>query len=98
MMFINLSGLCATTKLLQCRGMGVYQCDVSRKFQRGPEGAPDLPEEDYFARKEVVDQVQEWVNENERKNGRGDPTKEWVPILYHFEVINFCGAVLDITR
>ncbi|KAI0317664.1 hypothetical protein OF83DRAFT_116147 [Amylostereum chailletii] len=83
-MFVNLSGLCATTKLLQCRGFGPYQCDVSRKFQRGPDAAPDMHEDDFYARKNVVDQVQAWVDANESK--KGGVSTEWVPILYHFEI------------
>ncbi|KAI0055379.1 hypothetical protein BV25DRAFT_1921855 [Artomyces pyxidatus] len=82
LMFVNTSGLCATTKLLQCRNFGVFQVDISRKFQRGPEAAPDLTEEDFYARKDVVDQVGKYTDENIPE---GHPL-EWVPILYQFEV------------
>ncbi|KAJ3552320.1 hypothetical protein NM688_g4210 [Phlebia brevispora] len=85
--FINLSGTCATTKLIQCRGMGVYQCEVSRKFQKRPEEAPDLMRADFLARKSVLDQVQHWCDEQDGKPSVGDIYRnEWCPILYDWEV------------
>ncbi|KAI0045684.1 hypothetical protein FA95DRAFT_1521210 [Auriscalpium vulgare] len=85
MMFINVSGLCATTKLLQCRDFGIYQVDVSRKFQRGPDGAPDMHEDDFYARKRVIDQVADWTESMAGKKRPGS-LDEWTPILYHFEI------------
>ncbi|KAI0055380.1 hypothetical protein BV25DRAFT_1921856 [Artomyces pyxidatus] len=85
MMFVNLSGTCATTKLLQCRSLGPHQIDISRKFERGPEGAADLYEEDFYARKHVVDQVAEWVSTTQGSTSDG-VRHEWVPILYHYEI------------
>lgn len=85
--FINLSGTCATTKLIQCRGMGVYQCEVSRKFQKRPEEAPDLSRSDFIARKSVVDEMQRWCDEHEGKPSVGGIYRnEWCPILYDWEV------------
>lgn len=73
-MMINLSGLCATTKLIQCRSFGLSMCSVARKFDKDPEDVPDLAKEDFLERKKVVDQVTEW--------SKG----KWVPILYGYEV------------
>lgn len=88
--FINLSGTCATTKLIQCRGMGLYECEVSRKFQKRPEDAPDLSRTDFLERKRVIDQMERWCNEHESKPSVGGIYKnEWHPILYDWEV---CGA------
>ncbi|KAI0081597.1 hypothetical protein K474DRAFT_1251098 [Panus rudis PR-1116 ss-1] len=81
MMFVNLSGTCATTKLLQCRELGVYECEVSRKFEQDPHQVRDLDCLDFLARKKVVDQVAKWVG-----NTR-DPLKQWLPILYDWEVV-----------
>ncbi|KAA1469777.1 hypothetical protein DENSPDRAFT_835437 [Dentipellis sp. KUC8613] len=85
-MMINRSGLCATTKLIQCRHFGTYQCEVSGKFAGSPEQASDLSEEDFYARKNVIDQVQKWVEDNE-KTEHLIHQNEWVPILYNFEVV-----------
>ncbi|TFY81139.1 hypothetical protein EWM64_g2874 [Hericium alpestre] len=82
-MFINKSGLCATTKLLQCRGFGPRMCSVASKFDGPPESAPDLHKEDFYARNDVVQQVQQWVN----TSANTDEHEEWVPILYHYEVV-----------
>lgn len=85
--FINLSGTCATTKLIQCRGMGLFQCDVARKFKKDPSEAPDLQRDDFMERKSVVDQMQRWCDEQ-----RGKPSvagifrNQWSPILYDWEV------------
>ncbi|THH19090.1 hypothetical protein EW146_g2003 [Bondarzewia mesenterica] len=81
-MFVNLSGLCATTKLLQCRSMGIYMCDVTRKFHKSPEEVPDLDKEDFLARKQVVKQVQKWVNDHQESDSE---VNEWIPILYGYE-------------
>jgi hypothetical protein len=78
-MFLNLSGLCATTKLIQCTSFGIYQCDVTRKFDKDPSEAPDLAREDFLARKEIIKHVKQWC---EKQKGR----TEWVPILYAYEV------------
>ncbi|KAJ6457059.1 hypothetical protein C8R47DRAFT_1164628 [Mycena vitilis] len=82
MMMVNVSGTCATTRLTQCRGLGVYQNDVSGKFQRDPERATDLSEEDFMARKDVIEQVSDWA---EKQTQRLD--KEWPPILYLYEIV-----------
>ncbi|KAI0789609.1 hypothetical protein C8Q75DRAFT_806776 [Abortiporus biennis] len=87
MMFVNLSGLCATTKLVQCRGLGLSMCDVSRKFQKDPSEVPDLPREDFLARKKVVDTVEKWCEENQGKRPELIPRNEWIPILYDYEIV-----------
>jgi len=80
-MFVNLSGLCATTKLLQCRGFGITTVDVTRKFQQSPGKATDLHEDDFNARKDVIEQVQSWMKKN-----NGPDSIKWAPILYAYEV------------
>jgi hypothetical protein len=85
MMMINISDTCAATRLIQCRGMGISMNDISRKFERSPEAAPDLSKEEFMARKFVVAQVRKWCDDNQ-----GMPQliyeNEWTPILYRFEV------------
>ena len=85
MSFVNLSGTCATTKLIQCRGMGISTCEVSRKFEQDPDTIVDLQKPDFIARKKVVDAVNRRCDENE-----GKPEviyrNEWAPILYDYEV------------
>ncbi|KAJ7348866.1 hypothetical protein DFH08DRAFT_913925 [Mycena albidolilacea] len=78
MMMVNTSSTCATTRLTQCRDFGVYMNDVTKKFLRDPEQAPDLSEADFMARKNVIEQVSEW------SEGIG---AEWPPILYLYEIV-----------
>jgi len=78
MMMVNTSGTCATTRLTQCRGFGVYMNDVSKKFHRDPELATDLGKEDFRARKDVIGQVARWAE---------GKSEEWVPILYLYEIV-----------
>ncbi|KAJ7590819.1 hypothetical protein C8J56DRAFT_933959 [Mycena floridula] len=80
MMMINLSGSCGATKLIQCRNFGTYENDISRKFMKSPEEAPDLSRDDFLARKQILQQVEE------AQSGSPRHTK-WVPILYNFEVV-----------
>ncbi|KZT27380.1 hypothetical protein NEOLEDRAFT_1130917 [Neolentinus lepideus HHB14362 ss-1] len=87
MMMINRSGTCATTKLTQCTGFGVYQLDISAKFDQDPEGVPDLTKEDFLARKQVVDEVAAWVDAHQNKEPQVIYKNEWVPILYQYEVV-----------
>ncbi|KAJ6630299.1 hypothetical protein B0H10DRAFT_2160282 [Mycena sp. CBHHK59/15] len=78
MMMVNTSGTCATTRLIQCRDLGVYANDVGRKFDRSPENATDLSAEDFMARKLVIEQVQEWSERTKQ---------EYAPILYLYEIV-----------
>lgn len=86
-MFINRSETSAARKLLQCKGFGVYENDVSFKFEKDPDDVPDMTREDFEARKKVVDAVARWVNANNPKNGGKELVynNEWVPILYSYE-------------
>lgn len=84
---VNTSSTCATTRLTQCRDFGVYMNDVTKKFLRDPEQAPDLSEADFMARKNVIEQVSEW------SEGIG---AEWPPILYLYEV-RIEGILLQVT-
>ncbi|KAI0634945.1 hypothetical protein C8Q77DRAFT_1216935 [Trametes polyzona] len=77
-MMINRSETCATRKLTQCTDFGVSMNDISSKFQRGPENAPDLTRQEYFARKTVVEQVANCKTAKIYNN-------EWAPILYKYE-------------
>ncbi|KZV93516.1 hypothetical protein EXIGLDRAFT_717114, partial [Exidia glandulosa HHB12029] len=86
-MFLNLSGLCATTKLVQCKSFGIYQCDVTRKFYKSREEVPDIAWVDLQERKKVVEHVAEWVEQRRGGKARGDPREEWVPILYAYEIV-----------
>jgi hypothetical protein len=81
MMMVNTSETCATRRLLQCREMGVYQIDVSRKFERhwSQDVVPDLSKEDFLARKKILEDVAQWYD------GKGR-MEELVPILYRYEV------------
>ncbi len=82
---INKSDTCATSKLVQCYGMGVYECDISHKFEQSPEQVLDLTRDDFLARKKVVDAVARWCSQHKGTNTivlRG----EWTPILYDWEV------------
>ncbi|KAJ7494363.1 hypothetical protein B0H11DRAFT_2004322 [Mycena galericulata] len=79
MMMVNTSGTCAATRLTQCRDFGVYMNDVSGKFNRDPELATDLSEQDFMARKNVIGQVGRW--------SAGKKPEEWVPILYLYELV-----------
>ena len=76
-MMVNRSETCATTKLAQCRFLGVNMNDITEKFQRGPEHSSDLTEDEWRARKTVIDQV-----------GRLTETQDlpWLPILSKYEV------------
>ena len=78
---INVSGICATTRLLQCRDFGVYQCDISRKFDRNPDELVDITKEDFYARKKIVKTVDRW------SKGRGK-FEQYTPILWSYEVCN----------
>ncbi|KAF7353851.1 O-methylsterigmatocystin oxidoreductase [Mycena venus] len=72
----------AEAALALCRDFGVYMNDVTKKFHRDPEDAPDLSEADFMARKNVIEQVDRW--------SEGQPEgidKEWPPILYLYEVV-----------
>lgn len=79
MMMVNTSGTCATTRLIQCRNFGVSMNDVSRKFDQDPEDVPDLSKEEFIARRQILDQVEEWSS-TLGKHG------EFAPILYRYEV------------
>ncbi|KAJ7184545.1 hypothetical protein C8R46DRAFT_1064376 [Mycena filopes] len=79
---IDAFGLCATTRLIQCRDFGVHTNDVTRKFEGDPEGATDLEANDFIARRNVIEQVHAWAEENET---------EWTPILYMYEIIKSSG-------
>ncbi|KAJ7145002.1 hypothetical protein C8R43DRAFT_1198433, partial [Mycena crocata] len=78
MMMVNKSGTCATTRLTQCRDFGVYMNDVTSKFERDPEFSTDLSEDDFMARKNVIEQVATW--------SKGEK-EEWPPILYLYEIV-----------
>ncbi|EPQ51019.1 hypothetical protein GLOTRDRAFT_81621 [Gloeophyllum trabeum ATCC 11539] len=87
MMMINRSCTCATTRLIQCRGFGVYQNDISAKFDKSPDEVPDLAKEDFLARKKIIDQVAAWVDEHQDKTPQIIYKNEWVPILYGYEIV-----------
>ncbi|KAJ6507618.1 hypothetical protein DFH09DRAFT_1050428 [Mycena vulgaris] len=78
MMMGNTSGTCATTRLTQCRNLGIYMNDVTSKFNRDPERTTDLSLEDFMARKAVIEQVGRWSE---------DTKEEWAPILYLYEIV-----------
>lgn len=84
-MCLNLSGTCATTKLIQCAMYGILQCDVTRKFYKHPSEASDLAPEDLEARRNVAEYVQAWRDKQEGV-GQQDSKSEWTPILYAYEV------------
>ena len=73
--FVNLSGTCATTRIIQCYQLGIYTCEVSRKFEQDPDHVLDLHKPDFLARKKVVDAVDKWCS------GK-DELQLYLPILY----------------
>ena len=83
MMMVNTSETCATRRLLQCRGLGLYENDVSRKFSRpwSRDAISDLSEVEFYGRKKVVDNVAKWWEDNGEQK-----FDEWVPILFRYEV------------
>lgn len=85
MMMVNTSETCATTKLIQCRSLGISTNDVSPKFRRPPEAAPDLSKEDFLARKTILGQVSTWCSNNQGKSEM-IYNNQWAPILYQYEV------------
>jgi hypothetical protein len=82
---INRSETCATRRLYQCSFLGVSMNDITQKFYRDPEDAPDLRPEDFMARRAVIKQVEEWCDEMEEKPDLIYQNK-WTPILYLYEV------------
>lgn len=85
MMMVNTSGTCATTRLIQCRYLGVYTNDISRKFQRSPEDAPDLSRDDFLARKKIISQINKYCDDRARET-KSEYEDQYVPILYLYEV------------
>ncbi|KDQ09192.1 hypothetical protein BOTBODRAFT_37277 [Botryobasidium botryosum FD-172 SS1] len=86
-MMVNLSGRCATTKLAQCKNLGISTCEVSRKFDKDPDDVPDLHKEDFLARKQIVDQIAEWCDRNANAKTQIIYKNEWAPILYQYEIV-----------
>jgi len=76
---VNTSGTCATTKLIQCTDFGVYQCDVTRKFQQDPSEVIDISEIEFLARQKVVEAVMRW--------SKLIIKEEYIPILYDYEIV-----------
>ncbi|KAJ6506706.1 hypothetical protein C8R45DRAFT_1090387 [Mycena sanguinolenta] len=77
LMMVNRSETCAATKLAQCRFLGVNTNDITDKFQREPEYFSDLTEDEWRARKTVIEQV---ARLTETQN------LPWVPILSKYEI------------
>ncbi|KAK4702978.1 hypothetical protein P7C70_g3241, partial [Phenoliferia sp. Uapishka_3] len=79
LMSVNLSGICATTKLLQY--LSPSMCDVTRKFDKDPRDAPDC-DPDFFRRAKVmIAKVTREIN--------ADPELKsmyWFPVLYCYEL------------
>ncbi|KAF5340504.1 hypothetical protein D9758_014547 [Tetrapyrgos nigripes] len=84
MMMVNRSETCATRRLSQCWGLGVYTNDVTPKFQGNPENATDLSRGDFFARKAIIEEVEQRCEEMKNE---GKANHEWVPILYLYEIV-----------
>lgn len=75
---VNLSSLCATTKLLQARLMGIDMVSVERKLAMT--SAPDIGADDLRYRRHCNDAIQRFSRAHPSEN---DP---WTPILYVFEL------------
>ncbi|KZV65583.1 hypothetical protein PENSPDRAFT_655633 [Peniophora sp. CONT] len=84
-MMIDRSETCATRKLLQCTGLGVYFNDVSDKFAGN--SARDLYPAEFKARKAIVRQVERWCDSNKKARKHVIPNNEWTPILHKFEIV-----------
>lgn len=66
--------------------MGISMNDVTPKFERDPEHAPDLSPEDFMARRAVIKQVENWCDEMKEKPELVYQNK-WTPILYAYEIV-----------
>ena len=86
MQHFNLSGICATTRILQCRYLGLYEGDISRKFQRGPAAAPDLSLPQFMERKRVITKL----NQHNESLGLYE---QWTPVLFLHEVRRVNGCI-----
>ncbi|KAI0062402.1 hypothetical protein BV25DRAFT_625159 [Artomyces pyxidatus] len=80
--------LCATTRLLQCDALGIYNCDLSRKFlgvEGTPASTPDIQSLEHFIRRSVVKQVADWTAANRRSEVVREG--QWIPILYNYHLV-----------
>lgn len=65
--------------------------DVTQKFYSDPARATDLDRGSFFVRKSIIDDVAKWSEGLDQR----DPTNNWIPILYRYEVRVwwFCSGV-----
>ncbi|GAA6023571.1 hypothetical protein JCM11491_005348 [Sporobolomyces phaffii] len=76
----NLSGICATTRLLQCPMLGLSTVEVSGKFApHKKESSTDLGPEMWEMLKKVLENVSQRLNKKGKR-------QEWYPILYGYEL------------
>lgn len=84
-MSLNLSGLCATTKLIQVPMFGLQAVECSRKFDKNPDDVPDLSKEDFLDRKALLREVEKWCAGMKGKPEMM-PGNKWYLINYAYEV------------
>ncbi|GAA5969088.1 hypothetical protein JCM3765_003434 [Sporobolomyces pararoseus] len=85
LMSFNMSGTCATTRLLQCPYLSLSMVDVSGKFApHKKEGATDLGPEMWEILKKALENIKSRLNKGEKR-------QQWYPILYAWEL--YRGAV-----
>ncbi|KAF9072931.1 hypothetical protein BDP27DRAFT_1319658 [Rhodocollybia butyracea] len=87
MMMVNRSETCATKRLSQCTGLGVFMNDVTQKFRGHPDNATDLSKLDFFARKAVIEEVAQWCDDNKDTKPEVVYRNNWTPILYRYEIV-----------
>jgi len=83
----NLSGICATTRLMQIRMMGLGMCNVKAKFEKDPNDVPDLANEDFLCRRKMLARMKRELKKNRPELG------EFEPILYVYEL--YSGETTD---
>ena len=67
------------TRVVQCRNLGLFQCDISAKFQKDPASVPDICLEEFTDKKRIIEKIDE-------HNETLSSYKRWTPILYVYEV------------
>lgn len=88
---INYGDTCATKRLLQCRWMGLYSCDMTPKLIKDV----DLYEDPDARRLQLAKlNAAKLVKEAVRK-ARGDKADGWTPILHMWEVVEGYATIAN---
>lgn len=87
---VNISALCATSRLLQARMLGTLSVSVKPKFQKDPAIATDLSRDDFDIRKRFIAEMEAAMKENSELRQAG-----FTPILYAFELWKGCAKTRE---